>query len=59
VKVARAPGHRDAIHATTNCSPASRARAVTPSDHVTDELRRIVARTEPSETVTMKSKALS
>ena len=48
-----------AIQATADWAPASRPRAGAPSVHDTSLLSRIVARTEPSATVTTRSKAFS
>lgn len=59
VTAALAPGTCADAQATTNCSPASSASAVSPSKKATSELSRIVARVDPMATVTMKSNALS
>ena len=53
------PRSRTVVHATVNCSAASRMSAVTSSDHETVVLSRIVASVEPIAMVTTKSNALS
>lgn len=53
----RTMGDRTCAHATAACSPASTAKAVSPSTRATSGDRSAVARVDPRATVTTKSKA--
>ena len=59
VTTARPSLNRDEMVAARNCNTASNTSAVTPSANDTWELSKIVARVEPTATVTTKSNALS
>jgi hypothetical protein len=59
VTIARPAGRARDDQATRNCNPARSARATAPSAQLTSVLRRMVARVDPSATVTTRSKALS